>query len=155
MTTASRSQRQSCIKTSEHPLPCSSVKNNHLYRLRASNRHCVLLPSRIFSSSHPLRLQRSLSALHPLPVNAQQLQPQARSRASCPDACATSCKNISTAAQDPKQLCRASTERQCYLPQAPAHSQRQPTSCIAWIRSGCLISTSQTSDIYLRPESLK
>lgn len=28
-------------------------------------------------------------------------------------------------------------------------------SCIAWIHSGCLISTSQISDIYLRLESLK
>lgn len=68
MTTASRPQHRSCIKTSEHPLPCSSVKNNHLYSLRASNRHRMLLPSRIFSSSHPLGLQRSLSPLYPSPV---------------------------------------------------------------------------------------
>lgn len=72
MTTASRSQHQSCIKSSEHPLPCSSVKNKHVYPLGASSRHCILLPSRIFSSSHPLEhplgLQRSLSPLYPLPV---------------------------------------------------------------------------------------
>lgn len=72
MTTASRPQHRSCIKSSEHPLPCSSVKNMHVYSLRASNGHGMPLPSRIFSSSHPLKhplkLQRSLPPLCPLPV---------------------------------------------------------------------------------------
>lgn len=155
MTTASQSPNQSCIKTSEHPLPCSSVTHNHSYSLRASGRHCMLLPGGDLQLLTATRATEKLSPPLPLTGHARRLQPQARSRASCPGACATSCKNISAAAQDPKQVCRASAERQCHRPQDPAHSPRQPPSCIAWICSGCLISTSQITDIYLRLESLK
>lgn len=141
MTTASRSQHRSCTKTSEYPLPGSSVKNKHSYSLRARNRHRAPLLSNIFSSSfplkHPLGLQRSLLALHPLPVTLSSSCAELAAQVPVP----TACKNISTVALDPKQLCRASAQRESYRLQVPPRQQR-PTSCRAWICSGCLISTS-------------
>lgn len=131
MTTTSWSQYWSCVKTSEHPLPCSSIKNNHLYSLKSKQQTLCATPKEDFQlfMSTQASMQAAEKPFTPLPFasHAMQLQPQTCSWASCPGACATSCKNISTAAQDPKQLCRASAERQRYWPQAPAHSQRQPS----------------------------
>lgn len=151
MTTASRSQHRSCIKTSEYPLPCSSVKHKHSYSLRASNRHHVPLLRMISSSSLPLKASTRAAEKPPFTPppfasHAQQLQPRACRWAGCPGAVPAACKNIASVALDPKQLRRASAERERYRLRVPPR-QQQPTSCRTWMCSGCLISTSRTRDI--------
>lgn len=95
MTTASRSQHRSCIKTSEYPLPCSSVKHKHSYSLRASNRHHVPLLRMISSSSLPLKASTRAAEKPPFTPppfagHAQQLQPRACPLSWLPRCCARS-----------------------------------------------------------------
>lgn len=158
MTTASRSQHWSCIKTSEHPSPCSSVKKQPLVLAQSKQQTLYAAPQKDFQlfTSTQASTWAAEKPFTPPPFasHAPQLQPQARSPARCPGAAATSCKNNLKSSSGSRTTLQSKRRRPCYRPQAPPHHQQQPTSCIAQIHPGCLISTFQTSDIYLRLESL-